>query len=222
MQSTGLANVNSVMSILRGLSIAAFALLVSSGAAWAQFAGPGVGAGQQTTVQPNAYSTAPMSNRTLSYAGCVDMRGIPVVAIADRQVSDVARAYTEPNSGRPMIAYNPEVLSWLQPQTRLFFFVHECAHHVAGHALGLGSSATMEQEADCWALNRLHRTGLLGSPEITAIQNDIARFGRGDHTHLPGIYRAANLLGCLNGGGAQFSLSGTSPHYAGGVFGGFR
>lgn len=153
-------------------------------------------------------STARMSERALSYVGCVDIRGLQVTAVANSQVQDVARAYIDPVSRQPMVIYNPEVLAQLQSATRLFFFVHECAHHVIGHALGFATPGTMEQEADCWAVNRLQATGLLGMDEIRTIQGDIIRFGRGDLTHLPGGRRAVNLLSCLNDAG-QVGLTGS-------------
>ena len=143
--------------------------------------------------------SARMSDRVLRYAGCVDIRGREVAAVVDSQIPDVARAFVDQQSGQPLVAYNPAIMGMLAPETQLFFFVHECAHHVIGHAVGLATPRTMEQEADCWAANRLHMTGLLGPRELQIIQADIIRYGRGDATHLPGNFRAANLAGCVNG-----------------------
>lgn len=147
-------------------------------------------------------STARMSDRELTYSGCIDFRGQQVATLADRSIPDVARAFIEPATGRSLVAINPDVMAWLRPETRLFFFVHECGHHVMGHTVGRSSAQAMEQEADCWAVTQLHKTGLLGPNEIRTIQADIARFGRGDSTHLPGNFRAANLSACL--GNAAF------------------
>jgi len=149
---------------------------------------------------PSALSSARMSDRALSYSGCVDIQGRQVAAFANGGVPDVARAFIDASTGVPTIVFNPSVLSWLQPETRLFFFIHECAHHVLGHAVGGASPSTMEQEADCWAINRLGETGLLSGREISAIQADLIQFGRGDHTHLPGDLRADALVRCLGPG----------------------
>jgi hypothetical protein len=145
-------------------------------------------------------STARMANQQLSYTGCIDIRGMPVATMTDYQVPDVARAFVDPASSQPIVTFNPDVLAWLQPETRLFFFVHECGHHVMGHALSASATLAMEQQADCWAMSQLQSTGQLGSRELRTIQADIARFGRGDHTHLPGNARAADLAACLGGG----------------------
>jgi hypothetical protein len=63
----------------------------------------------------------------------------------------------------PVIYYNPQVLAWLSPPTRI----------------------------------SLVSIGMLAPRDVQAIQMDIARFGRGDWSHLPGPQRAVNLLACL-------------------------
>lgn len=134
--------------------------------------------------------------------GCVDYRGIPVASVMNPSVKDVAMATYGPN-GAPLIVYNPYVLSWLSPPTRLFFYAHECAHHVLGHGVR-GHPLKREQEADCWGIQQLAARNVLSDSDIAAIQQDIVRFGRGDWTHLPGRDRAINLRACLGGssGGA--------------------
>ncbi len=188
-------------SAIFALTLVAIITVANISSAQAQ-GGPGVFA-------PGAFSqgplpsmlTARMSNQALSYSGCVDFRGQAVGILSDRSIPDVARAFVEPESGLSLVAVNPDVMGWLKPETRLFFFVHECGHHVMGHTVGRSSPQVMEQEADCWAVKQLHDTGLLGANEIRTIQADLRRFGRGDSTHLPGDFRAANLAACIGGGG---------------------
>lgn len=135
-----------------------------------------------------------------TFEGCVDFRGKPVASILDPFVQDVAMAIylTRDN---PVIVYNPEVVSWLTNPTRLFFYAHECAHHVLGHGVN-GHSLASEQQADCWALRELVSRRLLNDDDIGAVQRDIALFGRADWTHLPGPKRAINLRACMGDGPA--------------------
>jgi len=127
----------------------------------------------------------------VTYEGCVDFRGIPVASVLNPYVQDVAVANYAPN-GAPIIIYNPNVLAQTRPKTRLFFYAHECGHHVLAHGIR-GIPLTREQEADCWAIRTLVDKGLVTDDDVTDIQSDIAQFGRGDWTHLPGPYRAIAL-----------------------------
>ena len=128
-------------------------------------------------------------------AACIDAMGVPVAEIPNTMIADIAQANRLPN-GAPVIYFNPNVLSWVSPPTRVFFQAHECGHHVLGHTLGR-MVMNMEQEADCWAIRTLVSMGMVGPMEMQAIQMDIARFGRGDWSHLPGPQRAINLQECL-------------------------
>lgn len=103
-------------------------------------------------------------------------------------------------NGAPVIIYNPNVLTWVTPATRVFFYAHECAHHVLGHGVR-GHPLLREQEADCWAVQQLTGRGIFGDQEINAVQWDLSRFARGDWSHLPGPIRAINLRACIANGG---------------------
>ena len=134
-------------------------------------------------------------NAQITYDGCVDFRGFPVASVSFNNLGDVAKATYAPN-GAPVIYYDESVLTWIHPQTRIFFYAHECGHHVLGH-LVRNIPFMAEQEADCWAINTLYADGLLDDNDVAIIQADLARFGRGDWTHLPGPMRAINLRRCL-------------------------
>ncbi len=121
-------------------------------------------------------------------------RGQPVASILDYSINDVAVARIE--FGQAVIRYNPRVLTQMSEATRHFFYVHECAHHVLGHTIRRPSLSS-EREADCWAINTMREDMGLSTYALRAIQNDFARLGRGDWTHLPGPMRAIDLEACL-------------------------
>jgi len=130
----------------------------------------------------------------VTYEGCRDFRGILVASVLQPNLGDVAMATYAPN-GWPVILYDPAVLSWMAPQTRLFFYAHECGHHALAHSIRNVPFAA-EQEADCFGIRELMRNGRLRRSDLPVIQADIVRFGRGDWTHLPGPQRAINLTQC--------------------------
>lgn len=130
----------------------------------------------------------------ITFDGCVDFRGAPVASISRAGLGDVAMATHAPD-GSPIILYDPDVLAWLSPQTRLFFYGHECGHHALAHAVR-GIPLSAEQEADCFGIRELFRRRLLGAADLPFIQRDLSQAG-GDWTHLPGPQRAINLRRCL-------------------------
>jgi hypothetical protein len=134
------------------------------------------------------------SGAQVTYDGCVDARGIPVASVRNDGLGDVAMATLV--NGQPVIVYNAIVLSWQQPQTRLFWYGHECGHHALGHGLG-GYVIGREQQADCFGITSLVRLGLLSDSDVSVVQQDLSRTGRGDWEHLPGPVRAINLRRCL-------------------------
>jgi len=130
----------------------------------------------------------------VTYGGCIDSRGNSVASILDYSINDVAIARLEYNY--PVIRYNPRVLSRMSETTSQFFYIHECAHHALRHTIQMPSLEN-ERAADCWAIRTMQSELGLSRQELRAIQNDIARQGRGDWTHLPGPYRAIDIADCL-------------------------
>ena len=130
----------------------------------------------------------------ITFDGCFDIRGAPVASIAS-PVNDVAKAGLGP-TGNPVIYYNPNVLRWMAPETRLFWYGHECAHHALGHLFGSAHPLHAEQQADCWGINTLVEEGYLRESDLPVIQKDLSP-SPGDWTHLPGPQRAINLARCL-------------------------
>jgi hypothetical protein len=142
------------------------------------------------------------------YEGCTDFRGIAVASVPDTSVPDIAMATYAPN-GAPIIVYNPNVLNWVSPATRLFFYAHECAHHVLGHVM-FSRPFVQEQQADCWGIRILVKRGRLNNQDMDMIQRDLNRFATGDWTHLPGPIRSINLFSCLAMGNRR---GGSDPVY---------
>lgn len=132
----------------------------------------------------------------ITYDGCTDFRGIPVASILSYGINDVAVASLAPN-GAPVVQYNPAVLSFFRPQTRLFWYAHECGHHALGHAFGTAHPMAREQQADCWGISALVREGGFDIDDVRIVQQDLSRLPSGDWTHLPGPQRAINLQACL-------------------------
>jgi len=133
----------------------------------------------------------------VTFDGCVDFRGLPVASILNFNLPDVAMASWAPN-GAPVIQYNPRVLAQLAPQTRVFFYAHECAHHALAHTIR-NIPFQQEQEADCWAIQTLVQRGTLDpGRDVTVVQRDLS-FSSGDWTHVPGPQRQFNLRACLGG-----------------------
>jgi hypothetical protein len=130
------------------------------------------------------------------YEGCNDIRNIPVASISDYSVQDIAVAMLAPN-GAPLIRYNQNVVSSVAPQTRVFFYMHECGHHALGHNFGTTHQLRVEQDADCFAIRTMVGNGMVNDSDIRVIQADLYSKARGDWSHLPGPQRAINLRECL-------------------------
>jgi len=140
---------------------------------------------------------AARSAAQITYDGCRDFRGRPVASIVKNDLQDVAFA-TWAADGSPVVFYNPNVLAWMSPATRAFFYAHECGHHALAHG-ARNIPLSQEQEADCFGIRELVAKGVLSRDDIPAIQRDISN-SPGDWTHLPGPQRAINLAACLSGG----------------------
>lgn len=133
-----------------------------------------------------------------AYGECYDVRGEIVIELPDERINDVARASLE-GAQVAVIRYNPKVLSWFAPQTRQWFYAHECAHHVRGHNFGpytVNFQRIAEVDADCFATETLIRSGSFDSSDLAVVKSDLARLGPGDWVHLPGGQRAINIERC--------------------------
>lgn len=131
----------------------------------------------------------------MGFGGCFVGSGFYVPSI-EAPIDDIAVATLMPD-GSPVIYYNPQVVSNTIYQTQIFFYYHECAHHIFGHSIGMGFPLQREQEADCWAIQTLVARGIFSPYDLQLVQSDLSAHARADWTHLPGPQRAINLQACL-------------------------
>lgn len=119
---------------------------------------------------------------------CTSNMGQQVVFVPNWNLPDVGRATP---GIPPRIELNPNVLAQLTPKMQLFWYGHECAHHVLG-------PANNEINADCWAIKTLRNTGLLAPFEVPHLQAQIANTPGSLWGHLPGPQRAVLFAQCYN------------------------
>ncbi|MEQ8697665.1 MAG: hypothetical protein RLT05_14040 [Bauldia litoralis] len=134
--------------------------------------------------------------RNMRYTNCRDAAGVRVVAYNTTRLRNVGMAGRV--RGRPVILFNPVVLSRFQPATRTFWYYHECAHHALGHSLG-HRPVSRERDADCWAIRQMKARGLLSAARLRTIQRDLYPLNGDGHIYLPGPQRAAHVGFCATG-----------------------
>ena len=93
---------------------------------------------------------------------CRDSYGLNVHAVLVADLGDVGRARNFFKT--PVIMMDPSHLIRLPGKLQLFFFGHECAHHVLGHTYVLRPN--VESEADCWAAKDGRDRGLFTRDEV--------------------------------------------------------
>jgi hypothetical protein len=114
---------------------------------------------------------------------CRDANSVPVATVAAPYLQDVGMANI--TNGWPVIFLNPNVLSMLPPQIQLFWYAHECAHHVLGHALG-PPRFTREIEADCWAIKTGRDQGWFTENDLQTMYIYFINNPGSPWGHLPG------------------------------------
>lgn len=125
---------------------------------------------------------------------CTDFRGRSVQTMQMADLGDVGRAWVV--NTVPYILIDPTVLRTLPAKLQLFFFSHECAHHVLGH--WYKRMINNESEADCWAIRRGRDLGHFSRQDVTSFAPWLAKSGGSRFGHLPGPARADHLLKCFD------------------------
>ena len=125
---------------------------------------------------------------------CRDFRGQTVRSIHMDDLGDVAHARVV--NRMPIITLNKRRLDTLPDKLQVFFFHHECAHHVLGHVFY--PTQTSENEADCYAIKLGRREGVLTRSDIEAFEPYIAVSRGSAFGHLPGPARSKRLLACFD------------------------
>ncbi len=125
---------------------------------------------------------------------CKDIRGVAVTTMQVANLGDVGRAGVI--NRVPIIAIDPDIIGRLPDKLQLFFYQHECAHHVLGHWFQM--SLNMESDADCWAIRHGRDNGIFRRDDVMSFAPFLAKSGGSPFGHLPGPARAKNLLKCFD------------------------
>jgi hypothetical protein len=125
---------------------------------------------------------------------CYDFRGAVVRMATMTDLGDVGRALIIQRM--PIIALDPDRMRSLPPKMQVFFYVHECAHHVLGH--NYHPTASSETEADCWAIQYGRDSGYFTRTDVEGFAPYFARSKGSPFGHLPGPERETFLLRCFD------------------------
>lgn len=125
---------------------------------------------------------------------CSDFRGQAVRTVQMANLGDVGRAWLV--SRIPLIAVDPHIMRTLPPKLQLFFYFHECAHHVLAHSYVLVS--TMESDADCWAIKTGRERELFTRDEVVNFAPWLMKSTGSPWGHLPGPERSRHLVSCFD------------------------
>jgi hypothetical protein len=134
---------------------------------------------------------------------CWDFRGGVVRMASMTDLGDVGRALIIMRM--PIIALDPDRLRALPPKMQIFFYAHECAHHVLGH--NYHPTATSEIEADCWSIQYGRQNGLFTRADVEGFAPYLANSRGSPFGHLPGPEREAHLLTCFDDRASQSAFN---------------
>lgn len=126
---------------------------------------------------------------------CTDFRGRPVVSLKVSDLGDVGRAWVV--NTVPYILVDPELMRTLPKPLQVFFYLHECAHHVLGH--WYNPTRSSENDADCWAIKQGRTRALLHRQDVVDFGPWLAKSGGSAFGHLPGPLRFKKMLACFDG-----------------------
>ncbi len=147
---------------------------------------------------------------TLVIAGqpmsCRDSRGSTVHTMQVINLGDVGRAGVV--NRVPIIVIDPQIIGRLPDKLQIFFYQHECGHHVLGH--WYGGNSEQEKEADCWAIKHGRENGTFSRDDVMSFAPFLAASGGSPFGHLPGPQRAKFLLRCFDEPGERLSPAATA------------
>lgn len=125
---------------------------------------------------------------------CKDFRGAAVRTTRMDDLGDVARAWIV--SRMPIITIDTVRMAKLPEKVQLFFYFHECGHHVLAHIYVPTTSS--ENEADCWAVKKGRKEGVFTREDVAGFAPVFAHSRGSKQGHLPGPERVAHLLACFD------------------------
>jgi hypothetical protein len=125
---------------------------------------------------------------------CYDYRGAVVRTLKTTELGDVGRASM---IGRmPIISLDQDRMAALPDKLQIFFFMHECAHHVLAHVIN--PTLQSERDADCWAANYGRWAGLFSRKDVEEWAPFFAKSNGSKFGHLAGPERQAYILNCFD------------------------
>src|SRR5690606_2463443 len=116
--------------------------------------------------------------------------GQPVAFVPNPTLNDVGRA--RPGTP-PTIEMNILFLLQLPTKLQLFWYGHECGHHVLGHTIGNYSSSS-ESEADCWSIQTGRDQNLFNRSDVEGFEPYFQNNPGTPWGHLPGPVRQEKFL----------------------------
>jgi hypothetical protein len=125
---------------------------------------------------------------------CSDFRGVVVRTLQTTQLGDVGRASIVARV--PLISLDTDRLRALPAKLQIFFFMHECAHHVLGHVIR--PTLQSERDADCWSANYGRWAGLFERRDVEAWAPYFAKSNGSKFGHLAGPERQDYILNCFD------------------------
>ena len=139
-----------------------------------------------------ALTAGPLAAQSVPSA-CTAPDGQPVQTIVRNDMIWAGLATRE--GGKPVIYWNQHSMAGTSQATRVFIYLHECAHHMLGH-IWQQDSRRSEQEADCWAMTLMVESGMTKERHIDAIVRELKRT-EGDAVHLGGEALIRSLKQCI-------------------------
>lgn len=129
---------------------------------------------------------------------CVAPDGVSVQAFLDPTLQDIGQATYW--GQQPVIRMNPAILSQMPPIVQLFFYAHECGHHVSGDILNGILHGSMDKDvelrADMIGIRFVRDQLNPPSAQIQLLLAIIQANPYHDPIHLPGPMRASWIQSC--------------------------
>lgn len=163
---------------------------------WEPIFGPAEAFAREAQAAPAATAAADAAATVIAgrSVACRDIRGVAVRTMKIANLGDVGRAGVI--NRVPIIAIDPHIIERLPHKLQIFFYQHECAHHVLGH--WFQASLNMESDADCWAIRHGRDTEMFSRDDVMSFAPFLAKSGGSPFGHLPGPKRYQHMLKCYD------------------------
>lgn len=127
---------------------------------------------------------------------CQNDQGVNVATLNVNSFHDGAFATKNPQ-GEPIIIMNWTMLNQLPESMVAFVYAHECAHHALGHFKMKTALDQIENQADCWAINKLMEKSYLTGVRYDQIKKVVSKMDKKDKIHEKGELRIAKINQCV-------------------------